>query len=72
VIRLRSLISFSIEMRTAAHRASIPLMAQRKNPAAVALGSKGGKATAKKLTPAQRAEMASKAATARWGKKAKG
>jgi hypothetical protein len=32
----------------------------------VALGRKGGKAAAKKRTPAQRAELARKAAQARW------
>jgi hypothetical protein len=44
-----------------------------KNPAAVALSrlgaSKGGKARAKKLSAKKRAEIAKKAATARWGKK---
>ena len=44
-----------------------------KNPAAVALGRrgglKGGKARAKALTPQQRAEIAQKAAAARWAKK---
>lgn len=43
-----------------------------KDPAAVALGRKGGlkggKARAKKLTKAQRAASAKKAAAARWGK----
>lgn len=42
-----------------------------KDPAAVALGRKGGlkggKARASKLTPEQRAEIAKKAAKARWG-----
>ena len=42
----------------------------RKNPAAVALGRrgglKGGKARAAKLTPEQRSEIAQKAAMARW------
>lgn len=42
-----------------------------KNPAAVALGrlggKKGGAARAAKLTPEQRAEIAKKAAKARWG-----
>jgi hypothetical protein len=42
-----------------------------KDPAAVALGRKGGlkggKARAAKLTPEQRAESARKAAQARWG-----
>jgi hypothetical protein len=41
-----------------------------KNPAAVALGRmgglKGGKARAKSLTPAKRAQIAKKAAKARW------
>jgi hypothetical protein len=46
----------------------------RKNPAAVALGrlggKKGGKARAESLTPEKRAEIARKAAAARWkGKK---
>ena len=45
-----------------------------KNPHAQALGRlgglKGGKARAKRLTPEQRAEIARKAAAARWGKKA--
>jgi hypothetical protein len=44
-----------------------------KNPAAVALGSlggkKGGAARAAKLTPEQRADIARVAATARWKKK---
>lgn len=43
-----------------------------KNPHAQALGKlgglKGGKARAKKLTPEQRAEIAKKAAAARWKK----
>ena len=45
---------------------------KRKNPAAVALGRKGGlkggKARAEKLTPEQRAASARKAAKARWGR----
>lgn len=45
-----------------------------KNPAAVALGRmgglKGGKARAKALSPAKRAQIAKKAAAARWKKKA--
>jgi hypothetical protein len=43
-----------------------------KDPAAVALGRKGGlkggKARAAKLTPEQRSEAARKAATARWSR----
>jgi hypothetical protein len=39
-------------------------MAKRKNPAAVALGRKGGKARAQKLTPKQRSESARKAGLA--------
>jgi hypothetical protein len=48
--------------------------ANGKNPAAVELGRlgglKGGKARAVKLSAKKRAEIAKKAATARWGKKA--
>ena len=36
--------------------------------AAAQLGRKGGKARAKKLTPAQRSEIARKAVNARWEK----
>ena len=39
-----------------------------KDPAAKALGKKGGKARANKLTPEQRAEIARLAAEARWKK----
>jgi hypothetical protein len=50
-----------------------PVVAPEKNPAAVALGKlggkKGGPARAKKLTPAERSEIASRAAVARWSKK---
>jgi hypothetical protein len=46
----------------------------KKNPAAVALGRKGGKkggpARAAKLTPEQRSESARKAVQARWSKAA--
>lgn len=37
-----------------------------KDPAAKALGTKGGKARASKLTPEQRSEIAKKAAAKRW------
>ena len=40
-----------------------------KDPAAKALGSKGGKARAAKLTPEQRSEIARKAASIRWAAK---
>lgn len=39
-----------------------------KDPAAKALGAKGGKARAAKLTPEQRSEIARKAAAKRWSK----
>ena len=39
-----------------------------KNPAAVALGRRGGKARAKKMTPEERVESARKAVQARWSK----
>lgn len=44
-------------------------MANTKNPAAVALGRKGGKATAQKLSQKERSESARNAARARWKKK---
>jgi hypothetical protein len=44
-------------------------MTRRKNPAAVALGRKGGKASAGKLTDEERREKARKAAQTRWAKK---
>lgn len=37
-----------------------------KDPAAIALGKKGGKARAKKLSAKKRTEIAKKAAKARW------
>ena len=37
-----------------------------KDPAAKALGAKGGKARAEKLTPERRSEIARKAAVKRW------
>ena len=39
-----------------------------KDPNAAALGKKGGKARASKLTPEQRSEIAKKAAAKRWKK----
>jgi hypothetical protein len=41
-------------------------MAKRKDPAAVALGKKGGKASAKSLSAEERSERATKAINARW------
>jgi len=47
-------------------------MAKRKDPAAVSLGRRGGKASAiarmKKMTPEQRSEIARNAAQVRWKK----
>ncbi len=40
-----------------------------KDPAAKALGAKGGAARAAKMTPERRAEIAKKAAAKRWGPK---
>ena len=39
-----------------------------KDPAAVAMGRKGGEARAQKMSKTRRSEIASKAARARWGK----
>lgn len=43
-----------------------------KDPAAVSLGKRGGKARAAKMTPEERSEAARKAVRARWGVKSKG
>jgi hypothetical protein len=40
-----------------------------KNKAAVALGSRGGKARAKSMTPKERSDGAQRAAKARWAKR---
>jgi len=42
---------------------------QGKDPAAAALGRRGGEARAKKMTAAKRAEIARKAAVSRWTRK---
>jgi hypothetical protein len=55
-------------MRSGAHCQQKNYMV-KKNEAAVQLGRKGGKATAKKLTAEQRKENARKAAQARWAAK---
>lgn len=41
---------------------------KQKNPAAVALGRKGGKRSRVNLTPEQRTELGRKAVQARWAK----
>jgi hypothetical protein len=41
--------------------------AEGKDPNAAALGRKGGRARAEKMTPERRAEIARKAAAKRWG-----
>ena len=42
--------------------------AEGKDPAAVSMGKRGGKARAEKMTPERRAEIAKKAAAKRWSK----
>jgi hypothetical protein len=44
-------------------------MGKKKNPAAVELGRKGGRASGKKLSDEQRKEKARKAAQARWAQR---
>jgi len=46
-------------------------MAKKKDPAAVALGRKGGKKRAARLSKEERSQSAREAAAARWGKKGK-
>jgi hypothetical protein len=43
-----------------------------KDPIAVELGSRGGKATARNRNPYERSEAARRAAVARWGKRGNG
>jgi hypothetical protein len=43
-------------------------MKKEKDPNAVALGRKGGKARLQKMTPEQRSDIARKAVRARWEK----
>ena len=43
-------------------------MKKEKDPNAVALGRKGGKARLQKLTPEQRTDIARKAVRARWAR----
>jgi hypothetical protein len=54
-------------MRIATDEISETLTEDGKNPAAVALGRKGGLARAKSVGKAKRKAIARKAATARWG-----
>ena len=56
-------------MRIATGEAEEEIEDDGKDPAAKALGAKGGRARADRLTPERRAEIAQKAAAARWGKK---
>jgi hypothetical protein len=42
--------------------------AEGKDPAAVSMGKRGGKARAENMPPEKRAEIAKKAASARWSK----
>jgi hypothetical protein len=44
------------------------MASKEKDPNAVALGRKGGKARLQKMTPQQRQEIARKAVMARWAK----
>jgi hypothetical protein len=46
-------------------------MANKKDPAAVALGRKGGKARAKSMTPEELSKAMRKAVNARWAKRKK-
>ena len=56
-------------MRIATGEEDDPVEDDGKDPAAKALGKKGGAARAKKLTAEQRKEIAATAAAARWKKR---
>jgi hypothetical protein len=55
-------------LQTSCLTSSIGLMAKRKNPAAVALGKRSGKARMEKLGPQRLSETGKKAAEAQWSK----
>jgi hypothetical protein len=56
------------ELLTDTNRLAYTLHMKRKDPAAVALGRKGGRARMKKMTAEQRTKLAQQAASARWNK----
>jgi len=58
-----------LDIATGEEPEAMPEEAEPKLEAAVVRGRKGGKARAKALTEEERAEIARKAAEARWGKK---
>ena len=52
--------------RIAAGEETVDVVDDGKDPAAKSLGSRGGKARAKALSPKRKAEIAKRAAAARW------
>jgi hypothetical protein len=62
-----------VDLATSGESDDTPVVADGKDPAAVSLGRrgglKGGRARADKLSPEQRADIARKAAAARYAKK---
>ena len=66
--RPRDVVSNAVKvMRTATGEEEEEVEDDGKDPAAKALGAKGGKARAVRLSPERRKEIAKKAAKARWG-----
>ena len=67
--RPRDVVSNAVKvMRIATGEEEEEFEKDGKDPAAKALGAKGGKARAEKLTAEQRSEIARKAAAKRWSK----
>ena len=67
--RPRDVVSNAVKvMRIATGQEEEEFEQDSKDPAARALGAKGGKARAASLTPEQRSEIARKAAAKRWGR----
>ena len=60
-----------IRIRSATHGTLQPMLKKKKDPAAVALGARGGRKRAARMTKKERSESARKAAVARWGERAK-
>ena len=71
----KDVIEIAHDMMLAIESGNIRKNADGKDPIAVAMGRrgglKGGRARADSMTPAQRVELAKKAAAARWENKAK-
>lgn len=68
IVNTEHLVLFDIIRGAPYHESMAKRQAGGKDPLAVALGRRGGKATASKRTPKERSEAARKAVLARWAR----